>query len=198
MKCLTPGNVLFSTMLLLLLSSCSTTIQSLHNHVEDGSRKAMTRAAENQGIDIVEDEIATVSQGNLTFSATSIAGVENIAPAEYASGVDIGFAYLHPPSDNIPAGYYTLRATANIQDVGTTDGRLQLINSSGEAVASASGEFEVFSMTPTDMNGWTGNVFTPNIRYDESMIGGIERPELVIIFWCTNGVHGIIILRFEF
>jgi hypothetical protein len=92
----------------------------------------------------------SISRGDESFVTAPIAGWERIAPTELRGGVNIAFAYFDTHVANIPKGYYTLKAFANVTGVNTVPGTVQLIDQQHHVVAEIPAEAMVHSLTVPD------------------------------------------------
>ncbi len=108
----------------------------------------MEAAATQAGQTIESGQIVVLNNSDLTLAAAPIAGYEQSPATALAGGVDYGFIYLNAPSSGIPAGYYTLRATApagSIQ-VGQYSASVDLVAADGTVATTLSGTVQTSSL----------------------------------------------------
>jgi hypothetical protein len=108
----------------------------------------MQSAAAAAGQSIESGQITILSNNDLTLAAAPITGYEQSPATALAGGVDYGFIYLNAPSSGIPAGYYTLRATApagSIQ-VGEYGASVDLVGANGAVVTTLAGTVQTSSL----------------------------------------------------
>lgn len=150
------------------------------------TRKALVLASREAGISIVTDCMATVSQAGLTFVSASIEGVDNIPPTAYKDGVDVGFAYYsNTKSDRIPTGFYTIRISADVEQLGEVESQIEFVARDGRVVARTHAIMNVFSLTVPENPPFVVNVINPRIQIqlDEKTKAG----KLAFSFECPNG-----------
>ena len=82
-------------------------------------QRDMVAEAEAAGTSVDPDSLLDASGNGALVVAGVTAGLAKVAPSTLTKGVDMGFLYLDLPHDSggvqpdLPAGYYTLRATAS-------------------------------------------------------------------------------------
>jgi hypothetical protein len=124
------------------LSACS---MAGAPNTSPGNRLLAMSAA--SGVQVNPEEIFTLSRSNETVTVAPVVGWEQIPATALRNGVDFGYAYFATTDAGVPAGYYRLRATANVTATGTIPGRIQLIDRSGEVRGELPAEVEVHSLT---------------------------------------------------
>ncbi|MCP3164379.1 hypothetical protein [Myxococcus qinghaiensis] len=109
----------------------------------------LAAAAQDAGIPIHVEQIATTTAEAFVFTAAPVVDLAYVPPAAFAHGVDAAFMYLNAPATNIPTGYYRVTVTAKASDirVGTYGGSVGLFALNGNEVARASATFETSSLT---------------------------------------------------
>lgn len=107
----------------------------------------LVEASKAAGVNIHVEEVFSLSRGSESVVAAPIAGWEKIPATALAKGVDFGFAYFATEEPRVPAGYYSLKGFADVKEVGTVKGRVQLIDRGGKVAAELPAEVEVHSMT---------------------------------------------------
>ncbi len=152
----------------------------------------MQTAAAQAGRAIEANQIAVLNNSDLTIAAAPIQGYEQSPATALAGGVDYGFIYLNAPSTGIPAGYYTLRATAqagSIQ-VGQYGANVDLIGADGSVAATLAGTVQ------------TSSLQVPNpLPYPQTQVSMAMRRILPtrtywvdVVYFCPNG--SIIVITF--
>jgi hypothetical protein len=77
-----------------------------------------------------------VTQNRATLFIAPAANLETIPATRYPDGVDLGVAYVDSRGKTLPRGFYKLRAVAaSARQVGTVEGRVQLVNMESQVVA---------------------------------------------------------------
>lgn len=104
-------------------------------------------ASKAAGIEVIEDEVLSVSRGQETFLTAPIASWVRTPATELRTGVNIAFVYVSAKAPNVPPGYYTVRAFADDVRVGKVAGRAQLIDRNGKVAAEIPGQVEIHSLT---------------------------------------------------
>jgi hypothetical protein len=104
-------------------------------------------ASKVAGIEVIEDEVLSVSRGQETFITAPIASWVHTPATELRNGINIAFVYVSAKEPHVPAGYYTIRAFADDIRVGKVAGRAQLIDRNGKVAAEIPAQVEIHSLT---------------------------------------------------
>jgi hypothetical protein len=134
--------VLSFSVLLLAVPACkepTTTSQS--------PGEQLVKASKDAGVNIHPEEVFTLSRGSETITGAPIVGWEQIPATAHANGVEFGYAYISTEEPRIPAGYYKLKGFVQASQVGTVDGRVQLIDQGGKVAAELPSQVEIHSLT---------------------------------------------------
>ncbi|MFP2933349.1 hypothetical protein ACLESO_51025 [Pyxidicoccus sp. 3LG] len=155
----------------------------------------LASAADERGIPINQEQLVTTTSESITFAGTSIAGFEQVSAAEFPYGVDVGFVYIDAPELDLPAGFYTLNAHANEEDirVGTYEGTVGLIDQEGQEVARVAATFETSSITVPEPLPFERTQVEVRTEIEDGQGLRIHR-RLIIIIRCPNGTIIIIII----
>jgi len=155
----------------------------------------LREAGQRLGVPIRPAGMLHLSQGRATLSAAPAANLETIDPPRYASGVDLGVAYLDLPGKvdvggasrvPIPQGFYKLRAFADdVRQVGKTGGHVDLLNAQGRTVAQLPAEVEIRSLELPPEAATEPTVLT--IRTEHTGTGSDTAYVVVFCFQCSNG-----------
>lgn len=138
----------------------------------------LVKASKDAGVNIHAEEVFTLSRGGETITGAPIVGWEQIPATAHANGVEIGYAYISSEEPRIPAGYYKLKGFANPSQVGTVEGRVQLIDQGGKVAAELPSQVEIHSMT-----------VPPEAARSRSFVTAVaDGNRNVIWFRCPNGV----------
>jgi hypothetical protein len=132
-------------------------------------------------------EYFSITQGTETFSAAPAAGWENIPPTAMRNGVTIGFAYFSTEDPKIPKGYYTLKAFADVKEVGTVAARVQLIARNGKVVTEIPAQADVFSLTVPPSSAKKVVLTTDAGRHVAGGAPTLLPQGRIICFCCSNG-----------
>lgn len=145
----------------------------------------IVQEARKAGIDLRADQVVTLSRGDDQIVTAASTAWDRTPATELRNGVDIAFAYVDTSDPDIPAGYYTLRAQADVEAVGTVDGTVQFVDSQGNVAAEVSAVTEVHSLTVAD-----------ELPFDTSVVVVSPREPGRYEIWyrCPNGVC----IRFPF
>lgn len=138
----------------------------------------LLEASKAAGVNVHAEEVFSVSRDSESVIAAPIAGWEKIPATALAKGVDFGFAHFSTEEPRVPAGYYSLRAFADVNAVGTVQGRVQLLDRAGKVAAELPAQIEVHSLT-----------IPLEAANQRSFVVGIPRKQRQgIWFRCPNGV----------
>lgn len=178
------GFVVFALMAALAFFTGSATAQTCPD------RDQMIRAADEAGVSIYPDRMASASTDGASVTAATIQGYEQVPPAALARGTDVGFIHLDAPRSGIPAGFYRLHASADPSAVrvGTFEASVDLIDGSGRVVATLPASAEASSLTVPDPLPFERTAVRTSITS-----GPTNEPQsIIIIIICPNGVVIII------
>jgi hypothetical protein len=136
----------------LILGGCCTGggIARVNERFTKAQANLLERASEAAGIDIQVDQRTTVSSPDAQVLVAPARYLERVPATQLPQGVNVGFGYIESRRENIPHGYYTFRAIADVTGPGMTEGRMQLIDSQGRVAAEVPATVEVYTMQPPD------------------------------------------------
>lgn len=138
----------------------------------------LVKASKDAGVNVHAEEVFTLSRGGETITGAPIVGWEQIPATAHVNGVEFGYAYIATEEPRIPAGYYRLKGFANPSQVGTVEGRVQLIDQGGRVAAELPSQVEIHSMT-----------VPPEAARSRSFVTAIAQGDRNLIwFRCPNGV----------
>lgn len=156
----------------------------------------LREAGKRLGVPIRSEGMIQFAQGGATLFAAPAANLETIAAPRYASGVDLGIAYLDLPGPvdaggaspvRIPRGFYKLRAVADeVRQVGKVGGHVQLVNAEGRILAELPVDVEIRSLTLPPEAATERTVLT--INTDQAGTGSESALVIKGCFRCPNGI----------
>jgi hypothetical protein len=114
---------------------------------DNAFRKSLEKAARRSKVNINTLGMVSVLRAD---SALVIAPIRefDVSPAtELKKGVNSAFAYINSPDRNVPAGYYTLRITADAVKIGAVSGTLEYVDSRGQTANKSSVQLDIKSLT---------------------------------------------------
>ena len=138
----------------------------------------LVKASQDARVNIHREEVFTMARGSEIITGAPIAGWEQIPATALANGVEFAYAYIATEEPRIPAGYYRLKGFANASQVGTVEGRVQLLDQNGRVAAELPSQVEIHSMT----------VPAEAARSRSFVTAVTQRDRNVIWFRCPNGV----------
>ena len=142
------AGVLSISLLLLAGSACQPTASPTNATTQNQTpAEQLIKASKDAGVNVHPEEVFTLSRGTETITGAPIVGWEQIPATAHANGVEFGYAYISSEEPRIPAGYYRLKGFANPSQVGTVEGRIQLIDQGGRVAAELPSQVEIHSMT---------------------------------------------------
>ena len=156
-------------------------------NAQTASSAKLVAASRSARIKVNPAEYFSITQGKETFSAAPAAGWENIPPTAMRNGVTIGFAYFSTEDPKIPKGYYTLKAYADVKEVGTVAARVQLIARNGKVVAEIPAQADVFSLTVPPSSAKKVVITTDARRHVAEGAPSLLPQGRIICFCCSNG-----------
>ena len=138
----------------------------------------LVKASKEAGVNVHPEEVFTLTRGGETITGAPIVGWEQVPATAHVNGVEFGYAYIATEEPRIPAGYYKLKGFATPSQVGTVEGRIQLIDQGGRVAAELPSQVEIHSMT-----------VPPEAARSRSFVTALtEGGRTVIWFRCPNGV----------
>jgi len=142
-------------------------------------------ASRTAKVKIHRAQFFSMTQGTETFSAAPAVGWERTPPTELRNGANIAFGYFSLSDPRIPAGYYTLRAFADVKYTGTIEAKVQFIDRRGKVVAEIPAQAEVNSLTvPPGAESKPPIITTAARRANPALPMG----RIIVCFCCSNGV----------
>ena len=154
--------------------------------VQSGQLVAASRAAKVQ---VHPEEFFSMTQGTETFSVAPVVGWQRTPATDLRKGVNIGYGYFSTAEPRIPRGYYTLRAYADVNDVGTIAARIQFIDRSGRVAAELPAQADIHSLTvPPGAASIRPTISTASGRVTEAMRPMLPGGRIIVCFCCSNGV----------
>ena len=94
----------------------------------DRFRTSLEQAASSSKLRINSEEMITVLHAKSTLVMAPLRDFDGSPATELHKGVDSVFAYVDSPDRGIPAGFYTLRVTANPTEVGEAEGTVEYVD----------------------------------------------------------------------
>lgn len=151
-------------------------------HHGQSSNAAFLQAAKAAGAPIRSEEIVTHRSGIQTVTIAPITTWERTPATELRGGVDVAFTHLSSPTREIPAGYYTLRATADVSNTGTIPATIHFVDRDGKVAGQMTATTQVHSLTIPEQASTRRSYVTAN---DELQPNGQRL--IIIVICCPNG-----------
>ena len=162
-------------------------------------RTQLLQAAGEAGVAVNPDDIATSVGEGVTVATTTIAGYETVPVSALPGGVNAGFLYLDAVDSGIPKGFYTVRASANAPTIGEFPGKVDLVSSSGEVVASLPATVDAFSLEVPNPLPFPRTTILQGLERTDDATGSISRARrgwrITITIRCPNGATIRITIR---
>jgi hypothetical protein len=151
----------------------------------------------NCGTKTIEESLTSLTSGNKEVAAAVIDGVADIPATAYHRGVDTGVINYRTDGGELPSGLYTLRVTAidEIRERGNHPAIAEMVDANGKVASRQRIELEVFSPEVPAERGFDQAVFSLASQFREDMVGRFTPAAIIVVFWCSNGVHGLVIIR---
>jgi hypothetical protein len=165
------AGVLSFSLLLLGVSACK-------QPASQSPSEQLVKASKDAGVNVHPEEVFTLSRGGETITGAPIVGWEQIPATALVNGVEFGYAYIATENPRVPAGYYKLKGFAQASQVGTVEGRVQLIDQGGRVAAELPSQVEIHSMTVPPEASRSRSFVTAVVQGDRNLIW----------FRCPNGV----------
>jgi hypothetical protein len=154
-------------------------------------RARLLDAANQAGVAVNPDDILTSVNEGGTVATTTIAGYEGVPGSALPGGVNAGFIYFDAPGSGIPAGFYTLRASAQQEDlrVGGFPGRVELVSAGGEVAANLPASIDAFSLEVPNPLPFPRTTITQDLQRTggSATLTKAFRWRITITIRCPNG-----------
>jgi hypothetical protein len=131
------------TSFILILAACSHRSRS----VTAAQQRALGEAGQRLNLPVRTSHAAYGQAGGASVLTAAALNLEQIPATELRNGIDLGVAYIDAPSTPLPRDYYRVRATADIDGVGQTTGRVAFLDAQGRTAGVAPAAVDVWSMT---------------------------------------------------
>lgn len=160
------------------------------------SMKELKRTAKRLELKLVRKSMTKLKAGNKSVDIATLDGVANIPATDYHKGVDVGLISYRSNRGELKSGAYTLRLTATekIRERGRHTAIAEFIDTNGRSVSCQRIDLDVFSAEVPPNRTFDQAVFSLESRFREDMANRFTPASIIIVFWCSNGTHGIIVL----
>jgi hypothetical protein len=140
-------------------------------------------AGERLGVPVRTEAMLNLAQGGASLSTAPAANFETIPATELPRGVTFAVATVDSPDQGVPKGTYALRAFAEPRQVGTVEGRVQLVDAGGRVAGELPARIEIESMSlPSVMSGVRTSIFLQHER-----LAGHCNLNYETCYCCENG-----------
>ncbi|MFY9554886.1 MAG: hypothetical protein WAV20_18205 [Blastocatellia bacterium] len=146
--------------------------------------RLLVSASKLARVKVHSEEVFSIARGTEALAVAPVAGWERIPATQMRNGVNIAFAYFDTKEPKVRRGYYTLKAYANVTEVGTVDARVELIDRSGRVAGEIPAQAEIHSLT-VPPEAASRRTFVTTATAVQTPINP-NRPR--IWFRCPNGV----------
>lgn len=109
--------------------------------------ESLEKAAKDSKININTLGMVSLLRADSTLVIAPIREFDVTPASELKKGVNSAFAYIDSPDRNVPAGYYTLRVTADAPQIGEVPGTLEYVDSRGQTANKSSVQLDIKSLT---------------------------------------------------
>lgn len=157
---------------------------------------ALREAAKRMNLKLVEKSITGLRAGNKSIEIATLDGVADIPATAYHRSVDVGLVNYRSNRGELDSGVYTLRLTVidEIRERGHHPAIVEFVDANGRTASRQRIDLEVFATEVPADRTFDQAVFSLESRFREDMANGFTPLIIVIVFWCSNGIHGIIII----
>jgi hypothetical protein len=164
--------------------------------METKFKTTLSQEAARRGVKLIDESLTGLSAGNKALDVAAIAGVADIPATSYHRGVDVGLVNYQAKGGELRSGAYTLRLTAidEIRERGNHPAIAEMVDANGKVASRQRINLEVFSPEVPAERTFDQAVFSVESRFREDMAGGFTPFWIIVVFWCSNGTHGIIVL----
>jgi hypothetical protein len=160
------------------------------------SMKKLKKTAKRLELKIVKKSMTKLKVGRKSVDIATLDGVADIPATDYHKGVDVGLINYRSNGGELQSGVYKLRISAigKIRERGRHPAIAQFVDANGRSVSSQRIDLDVFSADVPHSRRFDQAVFSLESRFSEGMDGGYTPATIIIVFWCSNGTHGVIII----
>src|SRR4051812_45236958 len=110
-------------------------------------RDSLEKAARRSKVNINTQGMVSVLRADSTLVIAPIREFDRSPATELKKGVNSAFAYIDSADRKIPAGFYTLRVTADGPALGAVSGTLEYVDSRGETASKSNVQLDIKSLT---------------------------------------------------
>jgi|CXWL01.1.fsa_nt_gi hypothetical protein len=160
---------------------------------EQNLRHRLSVEAARAGVPIDGEEVLSIFHGNRGWLVAPIAGWEQVPATALRTGTDAVFGWIQGLQD-VPDGFYTLRAFADTVRPGEIMGRIAFVGLDGQVVAERATPMMVTSMTVPDLpkNKQRVNIVAAAeyqlLQAEDEQAPIDEQPIEVLWIICSNGL----------
>jgi hypothetical protein len=176
---------------------------SAQSPCNDELRASLAEAAAKAGVPVNTDDILTSAREGVTLATATVTGYEQVPASALPEGVNAGFIYLDAKDSGIPAGFYTLRASASPDAlrIGEFPGKVELVSVDGQSVASLPASIDAFSLEVPKPLPFPRTIITQDVQTStDTAAGSLDakrlRITITITIRCPNGSTIRITIRF--
>jgi len=143
----------------------------------------LSQAGERLGVPVQTERMVHFAQAGAALSTAPAANLDTIPATELPRGVNVAVAYVDSPGANVPTGFYTVRAIADARQVGTIEGRVQLVDARGRVASESPASFDIQSMTIPDRR----TIDVTTVSLSSIRLAGHCNAAYETCYCCTNG-----------
>jgi hypothetical protein len=147
-------------------------------------QRMLVEAGRDAGAEINTAEIYSLVRNHSAMVVAPLRGYENVEARSLPQGVDVAFGYFQSATNQLPAGFYKLRASAQNVRLGKITGTVQFIAQDGSVALEVPARMEVRSLTlpPRPLKKRTF------VETDVVMSGPYTKAATDVWFICSNGL----------
>ena len=143
---------------------------------------AFGEAAKAAGASIRAEDVVTHAGASRAITIAPLTTWERVPATALRDGVDFAFAHFSRAAGDLPAGHYTLRASADVSKTGTFPATVQLIDKQRKVAGTLEAIVQVHSLTIPEQASTRRSFVTISGAPDQKEEGSTH-----IVVCCPNG-----------
>lgn len=156
--------------------------------------KALQAAARRSKVRINTEEMVTALRADSALAIAPVREFDRTPATDLPDGTDVAFLYLDNNDPKIPAGFYRVRVSAPVTQLGKVRGTTQLIDRQGRVALELPADVDVKSMTLPDPRPFPHTGINVETRFaDPDSFPPDPQPLLIVVIICPNGVVIVVV-----
>lgn len=150
-------------------------------------KNSLEEFAKEKGEKINTLGMLSVLRADSTIIVAPLRSFDTSPATDLKKGVDSAYAFINSPERAIPAGFYTLRVSAETVQVGEVPGTLEYVDAHGKTVKRSAIQLDIKSLTVPQPPAFPHSVasVTSKDAHDGGLTPAIQTDPIIVC--CPNG-----------